>query len=586
MFILVGTGTCGISAGALDVMKALKNEVETRNIGVTVRETGCMGMCFREVLVKVVDNGTSRIYGEMTASRIARLVEEDLLKKKPIEEWIVKDKSEREDDSFFAQQKRIVLRNCGIIDPSSIDDYIAHNGYEALKKVLASYTPEQVIEMMKQSGLRGRGGAGFPTGMKWGFARQSPGQSKYIICNADEGDPGAFMDRSVLEGDPHSVIEGMLIGAFAIGATEGYIYVRAEYPLAVRRIEEALSKARLRGFLGKGIAGSTMNFDIKIKEGAGAFVCGEETALIASIEGRRGMPRVRPPFPAQSGLWGKPTNINNVETLANIPWIMLNGPEAYAAMGSGKSRGTKVFAMAGKIKRPGLIEVEMGIPLREIVYDICGGIRNDQKLKAVQMGGPSGGCIPESMMETPVDYESITATGAIMGSGGVIVMDQTTCMVEVARFFLSFTQEESCGKCVFCRIGTKRMLEILEKVVAGEACEADLVTLEDLALKVKSTSLCGLGQSAPNPVLTTLRYFRDEYLAHITDKRCPAGQCKALITFSIDGEKCKGCGACLKNCIAGAIGGKKKKPHSVDTAKCIKCGNCVQTCKFGAILVS
>ena len=585
MNILVGTGTCGISAGALGVIEALKDEIKARNINVEVGETGCMGMCFREVLVKIVDNGASRVYGQVTPKKVTRIVEEDLIQKKPVEEWIVKDGQEREDDSVFARQARIVLRNCGVIDPPSIDDYIAHDGYKAIAKILKESTPEQVIEEMKESGLRGRGGAGFPTWMKWKFARQAPGELKYMICNADEGDPGAFMDRSVLEGDPHSVIEGMLVAAYAIGASEGYIYVRAEYPLAVKRLKKAIKDARERGFLGKSILGSSMNMDIKIKEGAGAFVCGEETALIASIEGRRGMPRVRPPFPANSGLWGRPTIINNVETLANIAWIILNGGKTFGAMGTGKSRGSKVFAMAGKIKRSGLIEVEMGITLNEIIYDVCGGIKNNKKLKAVQLGGPSGGCIPVSLMNTPVDYESITETGAIMGSGGVIVMDESTCMVEVARFFLSFTQNESCGKCVFCRIGTKRMLEILEKIVAGKACKEDLVTLEDLAYKVKSTSLCALGQSAPNPVLTTLKYFHDEYLAHIEERKCPSHQCTALITYGISEEKCKGCGACMKNCPASAISGKKKSPHAIDTARCIKCGNCITMCKFDAVVV-
>ncbi len=581
MEILVGTGTCGISAGAKDVLKTLKEEVKKHNLSIPVKETGCMGMCYREVLVEIIDNGKPRLYGEVTPKKAVKIIEEDILGGKPIDKWIVKDEKEREDDSFFKRQKRIVLRNCGVIDPTSIEDYIKRDGYKAIEKVLKEFTPEQVIDEIQRSGLRGRGGAGFPTGLKWSFTRKAKGEKKFLICNADEGDPGAFMDRSVLEGDPHSVIEGMLIAAYAIGADEGYIYVRAEYPLAVSRLKKAIKDAKEKGFLGKNILGSNFSFNLKIKEGAGAFVCGEETALIASIEGKRGMPRVRPPFPAQSGLWGYPTNINNVETFANVAWIILNGADAFASMGIGKSKGTKVFAIAGKVKRTGLVEVEMGITLREIIYDICNGIKG--KLKAIQMGGPSGGCIPETLIDTPVDYEHINETGAIMGSGGVIIMDDSTCMVEVARFFLSFTQNESCGKCTFCRIGTKRMLEILEKIVSGEAIEEDLEVLEDLAYKVKATSLCGLGQTAPNPVLTTLKYFKDEYIAHIKDKRCPAGQCSALIKFRINPEKCIGCGVCLRVCPVGAITGEKKKPHKIDESLCIKCRKCYESCKFDAI---
>jgi len=585
MEILVGTGTCGVSAGALKVLESLKKEIESRGLDIPVRETGCMGMCYREVLVEIRDNGKSRLYGSVTPQKVAKIVEKDLIEGKPIDKWIVRDESERKDDSFFARQKRIVLRNCGDIDPSSIDDYIAHDGYKAIKKVLREYKPDEVIEEIKKSGLRGRGGAGFPTGLKWSFARKAEDDKKYIICNADEGDPGAFMDRSVLEGDPHSVLEGMLVAAYAIGASEGYIYVRAEYPLAVRRLKKAIKDAKEKGFIGKKILGSNFSLNLKIKEGAGAFVCGEETALMASIEGRRGMPRIRPPFPAQSGLWEHPTNINNVETYANVPWIILNGGEAFANMGVGRSRGTKVFAIAGKAKRAGLIEVEMGIPLREIIFDICDGIAKDRKLKALQLGGPSGGCIPASLIDTVVDYESITKTGAIMGSGGIIVIDDSTCMVEIARFFLSFTQNESCGKCTFCRIGTKRMLEILEKITKGKAEIEDLKTLEDLAYKVKDTSLCGLGQTAPNPVLTTLKYFRDEYEAHIVEKKCPAGQCVALINFRILPDKCIGCGACLRACPAGAISGEMKQVHKIDPDKCIKCGKCLDSCKFNAVVV-
>ncbi|MHC9542652.1 MAG: NADH-quinone oxidoreductase subunit NuoF [Vulcanimicrobiota bacterium] len=586
MKILVGTGTCGISAGALSVLEAIREAIKSEGIEADVQETGCLGMCYREVLVEVVENGRSRTYGEITPERAHRIVKEDLKEHRPIEEWIVRDQSSRPDDPFFSRQKRIVLRNCGIIDPTSIEEYCARDGYKAIEKILNSsdLNPAAVIEEMKKSGLRGRGGAGFPTWMKWSFAAKQEDPEKYLICNGDEGDPGAFMDRSVLEGDPHSVIEGMLIAAYAIGAGKGYIYVRAEYPLAVSRLTKAIADAEEKGFLGSNIMGKGMEFVLKIKEGAGAFVCGEETALIGSIEGKRGMPRIRPPFPAVKGLWGHPTNINNVETFANIPWIILNGGAAFASRGTEKSRGTKVFAIAGKIKRPGLIEVEMGIPLKEIIYDVCGGMRTKKALKGVQMGGPSGGCIPVSLMDTTVDYENITATGAIMGSGGMIVMDESTCMVELARFFLSFTQDESCGKCVFCRLGTRRMLEILERIVAGKARPDDMDILEDLAQKVKSTSLCGLGQGAPNPVLTTLKYFRDEYKAHIEEHRCPAGQCRALVSYSIEPELCKGCGLCMKKCPAGAISGQTKAPHVIDSAKCIKCGACISTCRFEAIV--
>ncbi len=583
MKILVGTGTCGVSAGAGGVLSSLKEELEKNSLDITVGETGCMGMCYREVLVEIIDGEATRLYGDVTPKKVPRIVAEDILGGKPVDKWIVRDKTPRPDGSFFARQKRVVLRNCGIIDPESIDDYISRSGYLALEKALKLLDPGQVIDQVKESGLRGRGGAGFPTGLKWDFARKARDDTKYLICNADEGDPGAFMDRSILEGDPHSVIEGMIISAYAIGAGEGYLYVRAEYPLAVKRLRRAITQAEERNFLGDNILGTDFSFHLKIKEGAGAFVCGEETALIASIEGRRGMPRVRPPFPASKGLWGHPTNINNVETFANVPWIIQNGPEAYASMGVGKSRGTKVFALAGKVKRTGLIEVEMGISLREIIFDICGGIANNRKLKAVQLGGPSGGCLPLDLIDTVVDYESINQTGAIMGSGGVIVIDDTTCMVEVARFFLSFTQNESCGKCVFCRIGTKRMLEILEKITQGRACMEDLDTLKDLAYKVKDTSLCGLGQTAPNPVLTTLKYFRDEYEAHIREGCCPAGQCPALTRFSILPDKCIGCGACIRACPTNAVTGKPKELHSIIEHLCIKCGMCRVACRFDAV---
>jgi NADH-quinone oxidoreductase subunit F len=585
MEILIGTGTCGISAGAGEVLRVLKSEIAKYGLAIPVKETGCMGMCYREVLLEIRDNGSSRIYGEVTPERVIKIIEQDLISGSPVEEWIVRDEKERFDDTFFAKQKRIVLRNCGVIDPGSIEEYVENDGYKAIEKCLKEYSPEQVIEEIKKSGLRGRGGAGFPTGLKWSFAQKAKGDKKYVICNADEGDPGAFMDRSVLEGDPHSVIEGMLVAAYAIGAQYGYIYARAEYPLAVKRLKQAIKDAEDKGFIGDNILGSGFSFHLKVKEGAGAFVCGEETALMASIEGHRGMPRIRPPFPANSGLWGYPTNINNVETFANVPWIILNGAESFAGMGVGKSRGTKVFALAGKVKRSGLIEVEMGIPLREIIYNICDGIINDKKFKAAQLGGPSGGCIPESLIDTIVDYESITKTNAIMGSGGIIVIDETTCMVEVARFFLSFTQQESCGKCTFCRIGTKRMLEILEKITQGKAVPEDLDTLEDLARKVSSTSLCGLGQTAPNPVLTTLQYFRDEYEAHIINKKCPAGQCTALINYRIIEDKCVGCGLCKRVCPANAISGKTRELHEINSDICVKCGKCFEVCKFKAVVI-
>jgi NADH-quinone oxidoreductase subunit F len=484
---------------------------------------------------------------------------------------------------FFEKQNRIVLRNCGVIDPNNIDDYIARNGYSAIRNVLSGLNQEQVIDIITTSGLRGRGGAGFSTGLKWKFAREAQGDVKYIICNGDEGDPGAFMDRSVLEGDPHSVLEGMMIGAYAIGADHGYIYVRAEYPKAIERLYTAIAQCKVRGFLGQNIFGYSMNLEIKIKEGAGAFVCGEETALIASIEGKRGVPRLRPPFPAQKGLFGKPTNINNVETFANIAWIILNGHEAFSSLGTEKSKGTKVFALAGKIARSGLVEVPMGISIHDIIYEIGGGIRENKQFKAVQMGGPSGGCIPASMAACKIDYDEINSTGAIMGSGGMIVLDETTCMVDVAKFFLTFTQNESCGKCTFCRIGTKRMLEILEKITEGNGEESDLALLEDLAYKIKQGSLCGLGQTAPNPVLTTMRYFREEYEAHIRERRCPAHSCPALIRYSIVPEKCTGCTLCARKCSSGAITGKAKQPHVIDESKCIKCELCYDACRAKAI---
>lgn len=585
--LVVGLGTCGIAAGGRKVYDRLREEVDRRGLAVDVDETGCVGMCFKEVLVEVRDPGQGTfIYGDMTPERIGRLLEEHVQGGRVIREWLARaDSMAGSEDAFFAKQQRIVLRNCGRINPDSIDEYFASGGYRAIEKVLDAFSPEQVIEEIIQSGLRGRGGAGFPTGLKWRFARQSKGETKYVVCNGDEGDPGAFMDRSVLEGDPHSVLEGMLIAGYAMGATHGYVYVRAEYPLAVRRLKQAIGQAAAHGYLGSDIRGGKYSFDIRVKEGAGAFVCGEETALIASIEGKRGMPRLRPPFPTTAGLWACPTSINNVETFANVPWIIMNGADKFAAMGVGKSRGTKVFALAGKIVRGGLIEVPMGLSLREVIHDIGGGIKEGRQFKAVQMGGPSGGCIPASLIDTPVDYESVNQTGAIMGSGGMVVMDERTCMVDVARFFLNFTQKESCGKCTFCRLGTKRMLEILTRITEGKGRAGDIELLISLSDRIKKGSLCGLGQTAPNPVLTTIRYFREEYEAHISAKKCPAHHCKRLLTYTIDPEKCTGCTACAKGCPVNAIRGERKKTHILDQALCIKCGECFNRCNFDAVRV-
>jgi NADH-quinone oxidoreductase subunit F len=568
--VKVGLASCGIAAGGQRVYDALKDSLIAHGIknDVELRRTGCMGMCYSEVLVEVFPPLGRRVfYRNVTAEHIQRIVEEHIIGGNPVTEWII---PADEIDSLLSKQRRIVLRNCGIIDPESMDDYLTTDGYKALDKALHSMSPQVVIDEVTRSGLRGRGGAGFPTGIKWGFARKSPGSQKYVICNADEGDPGAFMDRSVLESDPHSVIEGMLIAGYAIGASEGYLYVRAEYPLAIHRLEIALDQARERGLIGEGVLDSGFDFSISIRQGAGAFVCGEETALMASIEGKRGMPSFRPPFPAQSGLWGKPSNINNVETLANVPWIILNGAEAFSAHGTEKSKGTKVFALAGKIARGGLIEVPMGISLKEIVFDIGGGTSEGLDFKAVQMGGPSGGVIPASMADTPVDYDSITKTGAIMGSGGLIVMDESACMVDVAKFFLNFTQDESCGKCTFCRIGTLRMREVLDRIAGGEGKEEDMDHLEELAQGVKKASLCGLGH---------------EYEAHIQEKKCPAKKCQALITYEIITEKCPGCGLCAKYCPVDAISGEKKKPYLIDPYTCIRCGLCMSMCRLGAISV-
>ncbi|MCX7885471.1 MAG: NADH-quinone oxidoreductase subunit NuoF [Caloramator sp.] len=581
MKIRIGLGSCGIAAGGRKIKSKFGELFKEKNIDAEIISTGCIGMCYYEPIVDIIDDNGTYTYANVTPAMVEEIVNEHILKSSPIEKYIVS--TDKRPYPQLKKQVRIVLRNCGIINPEKIEDYIESGGYEALKKVLENMTPEEVIEEVKISGLRGRGGAGFPTWFKWNAARASKGDEKYIVCNADEGDPGAFMDRSVIEGDPHSLIEGMIIAAYAIGAHNGFVYVRAEYPLAIERLNLAIEQAKAKNLLGKNILNSGFDFELKIKMGAGAFVCGEETALIASLEGERGMPRLKPPFPAQSGFFGKPTNINNVETYANVPWILKNGGTEFAKYGTEKSKGTKVFALAGKIKRGGLIEVPMGMTLREVIYDIGGGIKNDKEFKAVQMGGPSGGCIPKELLDTPVDYESINKTGAIMGSGGMIVMDETTCMVDITRFFLDFTCKESCGKCIYCRIGTKRMLEIVNKITEGKGTLEDIEMLEELCYSVKDGSLCGLGQTAPNPALTTLRYFKDEYLAHINDKKCPAGQCKALISYKINAEKCVGCTMCSKQCPVNAIHGERKQAHIIDQDKCIKCGNCIKTCKFNAI---
>ncbi len=587
MKIRIGMGSCGIAAGALPVLEAIKSELASRSLESTqVQIAGCIGMCHNEPIIDIIDDqGRVFTYGKVDAKAIAQIMDSHFQKGEPLEARLLAGPGLK--PPYLARQVKVALRNCGIIDPEQIDEYIAVGGYEALTRALKSLSPQEVIEELKRSGLRGRGGAGFPTWLKWKLTAQNAGDYKYVVCNADEGDPGAFMDRSLLESDPHSMLEGMIIAAYAIGAREGIIYCRAEYPLAIKRLEIGIAQAYEKGLLGSGIMGTDFSFDIRIKQGAGAFVCGEETALIASLEGQRGMPRLKPPYPSDSGYWGRPTNINNVETYANVPWIMVNGGPAFASMGSATSKGTKVFALAGKIKHGGLIEVPMGLTLREVIYDIGGGIKNDRGFKAVQQGGPSGGCIPASLLDTPIDYESITATGAIMGSGGMVVMDESTCMVDVARYFLDFTQKESCGKCVPCRIGTKRMLEILERITAGQGRDGDIELLEKLAVEINAGSLCGLGTSAPNPVLTTIRYFRDEYEAHIYEHKCPAMTCKAFIRYFIDAEKCKGCGLCAKKCPADCISGEKKKPYSIDQELCIKCGNCMEVCpaKWAAVVI-
>ena len=579
MKVVIGQGSCGVATGARKTAAEFEKQISDKNLDVKVDITGCVGTCYLEPIVDIYeDNGEMTRYVKVQPDKVEKIVEDHLVNHNVVQEQAISD----EDKQFVEKQQREVLRNCGVINPENIEEYIAVGGYKAIEKVLSSMKPEEVIEEIKISGLRGRGGAGFPTWFKWNAAKQSPGNEKYLVCNADEGDPGAFMDRSVLEGDPHSLLEGMIIGGYAMGANHGVIYCRAEYPLAIKRLEIAMEQAREKGFLGENIFGSGFDFDIYIKAGAGAFVCGEETALIASLEGERGMPRLKPPFPAAKGFWQKPTDINNVETLANVPWIIYNGGAAFGAMGTEKSKGTKVFALAGKIKKGGLVEVPMGLTLKDVIFGIGGGIKNDKKFKAVQMGGPSGGCIPAELIDTPVTYEDINKTGAIVGSGGMIVMDEDTCMVDMARYFLNFTRDESCGKCNYCRIGTKRMLEILERITEGKGKDGDIELLEELAMKIKDGSMCGLGQTAPNPVLTTLKYFRNEYEDHIYNKKCTAGSCKALITYSIT-DACRGCTLCSKHCPVEAISGSVKEKHVIDTEKCIKCGKCLDTCKFGAI---
>ena len=589
--VMICGGTGCTSSGSDKVAAAFEAEIVTAGLEneVKVIRTGCFGLCALGPIVVIYPEGT--FYSMVKPEDVAEIVNEHLLKGRPVirllyNETVAEDNSIKslDETSFYKKQKRIALRNCGVINPESIDEYIGVDGYAALGKALTEMTPDEVIQVVLDSGLRGRGGGGFPTGRKWQLACADRGKvEKYVCCNADEGDPGAFMDRSVLEGDPHSVIEAMAIAGYAIGADQGYVYVRAEYPIAVNRLSTAIQQAREYGLLGKNIFGTDFSFDIDIKLGAGAFVCGEETALMTSIEGMRGEPRPRPPFPAKKGLFGRPTILNNVETYANIPQIILKGADWFRSMGTEKSPGTKVFALGGKIKHTGLVEVPMGTTLREIVEEIGGGIPGGKKFKAAQTGGPSGGCIPASLIDTPIDYDNLMEIGSMMGSGGLIVMDEDTCMVDIAKFFLEFTVDESCGKCTPCRVGTKRLLELLEKITSGNGTMRDLERIEELAQFIKENSLCGLGQTAPNPVLSTLQYFRDEYLAHIQDKRCPAGVCKALLTYKIDETKCRGCTLCARACPAGAINGSVRNPHNIDTLKCVKCGACMETCRFGAI---
>jgi len=587
--VLVCGGTGCMAGGSALVQARMKEELAKKGLDkeVLVVQTGCHGMCELGPIVVVYPEGT--FYTRVQPDDAKVIVEEHLYKGRTVERLLYRPSEKMEgvkhynELPFYSKQNRIALRNCGYINPDNIEEYIARDGYQALGKVLTEMTPDDVISEIKKSGLRGRGGGGFPTGMKWEFCKKSVSDKKYTICNADEGDPGAFMDRSILEGDPHSVLEGMAIGAYAMGADEGYIYCRAEYPLAIRRLKAAIAQAESYGLLGRNIMGTNFSFELHIKEGAGAFVCGEETALMASIEGERGMPRPRPPFPANKGLWGKPSNINNVETWANVNPIIIRGGDWYASMGTEKSKGTKVFALTGKVKNTGLVEVPMGITIREIIFDLGGGIIDDKKFKAAQIGGPSGGCLTEEHLDLPVSYESLTAAGAIMGSGGLVIMDEDTCMVDVAKFFLEFTQRESCGKCVPCREGTKQMLLTLERITRGEGTMEDLDKLEELAVMVKDSSLCGLGQTAPNPILTTLRYFRDEYEAHIRDRKCPAKACAGLIHYIVNPDICRKCGLCAKNCPVNCISGDRQTPYVIDQSRCIKCGTCLEVCPFKAI---
>ena len=588
--VLVCGGTGCTSSNSEQIIEKLQEEIKAQGLEkeVNVIRTGCFGLCALGPIMVVYPEGA--FYSRVTVEDVPEIVSEHLLKGRIVkrllyQETVVDDNTTKSlnETTFYAKQMRIALRNCGVINPENIDEYIAQDGYAALGKVLTEMTPQEVIDLVLASGLRGRGGAGFPTGRKWQFAANSKAEQKYACCNADEGDPGAFMDRSVLEGDPHSVIEAMTIAGYAIGAHQGYIYVRAEYPIAVKRLEIAIGQAKEYGLLGKNIFETGFDFDLELRLGAGAFVCGEETALMTSIEGKRGEPRPRPPFPAVKGLFGKPTILNNVETYANVPQIILKGADWFASMGTEKSKGTKVFALGGKIKNTGLVEIPMGTTLRTIVEEIGGGIPGGKKFKAAQTGGPSGGCIPASLIDTPIDYDNLLAIGSMMGSGGLIVMDEDTCMVDIAKFFLEFTVDESCGKCTPCRVGTKRLLELLNKITDGKGTMEDLDKITELAEFIKSNSLCGLGQTAPNPVLSTLRYFRDEYVEHIVNKRCPAGVCKALLNYKIDPVKCKGCTLCARTCPAGAISGTVRQPHTIDTAKCVKCGACIEKCKFGAI---
>ncbi|MCI9160937.1 MAG: NADH-quinone oxidoreductase subunit NuoF [Anaerotruncus sp.] len=588
--VLVCGGTGCTSSGSAKIIEAFEDEI--RQVGleneVKVVRTGCFGLCALGPVVIIYPEGS--FYSRVNPDDVKEIVDEHLLKGRIVKRLLYTETVEEDtvkslnETDFYKKQMRVALRNCGVINPEDINEYIAYDGYQALGKVLTEMTPDDVIDVMKRSGLRGRGGAGFPTGLKWSFAKASVDDQKYVCCNADEGDPGAFMDRSVLEGDPHAVLEAMAIAGYAIGANQGYIYVRAEYPIAVKRLEIAIGQAREMGLLGKDIFGSGFDFDIELRLGAGAFVCGEETALMTSIEGHRGEPRPRPPFPAVKGLFGKPSVLNNVETYANIPQIILKGPEWFSSMGTEKSKGTKVFALGGKIHNTGLVEVPMGTTLREIVEEIGGGVPNGKKFKAAQTGGPSGGCIPASLIDTEIDYDNLIAIGSMMGSGGLIVMDEDNCMVDIAKFFLEFTVDESCGKCTPCRVGTKRLYEMLDKITQGRGTLTDLDKMEELCHYIKENALCGLGQTAPNPVLSTLRYFRDEYEAHVVQKTCPAGVCKKLVSYSILADKCRGCTLCARQCPVNAISGTVKNPHVIDKEKCIKCGACIEKCKFGAII--